>query len=485
MSFSFLTMEYRSGRVRCVVLLCVVFTVCGVIYLGYFCPEKVCALTSLRNQRQFNHKQIQHLYSRTAALERTSTNNDLVDGSNYVFESLHGKNSRNLPPSLSDDAMFDDGPASAATPWRVPYFSTEIKTEIQAEDESPPGSMEGQLNFPVKIVGVTFDDISLNSTKFAFDIKGRDVIVFLHIQKTGGTTFGRHLVHDLNLDKPCECKKKGKMRRKRCKCIKPFSNTDYWLFSRFSTGWQCGLHADWTELTSCVDSVLNKEEGGGRKQRRYYYITLLREPVVRFLSEYLHVQRGATWKRSRHWCGGHEATEEEVPPCYQGDTWEDVSLEDFLLCPSNLAINRQTRMLADLTLVGCYNASSLPQRQRDALMLASAKENLKRLAYFGLCEYQQVAQYVFEEVFRLHFLTTFQQFNETHVSSVFKDVTAEQLDRVRQLNHLDVELYEYAKRLMFQRLDRLKKLDPNFDTRFHDLAKQSSKTYQPEESDSN
>ena len=28
---------------------------------------------------------------------------------------------------------------------------------------------------------------------FEFDIKGSDVIVFLHIQKTGGTAFGKHL----------------------------------------------------------------------------------------------------------------------------------------------------------------------------------------------------------------------------------------------------------------------------------------------------
>ena len=26
--------------------------------------------------------------------------------------------------------------------------------------------------------------------------------------------------------------------------------------SRYSTGWKCGLHPDWTELTSCVDPYL-------------------------------------------------------------------------------------------------------------------------------------------------------------------------------------------------------------------------------------
>jgi len=26
-------------------------------------------------------------------------------------------------------------------------------------------------------------------------------------------------------------------------------------------GWKCGLHADWTELTECVDDYLNSKEG--------------------------------------------------------------------------------------------------------------------------------------------------------------------------------------------------------------------------------
>lgn len=43
---------------------------------------------------------------------------------------------------------------------------------------------------------------------------------------------------------------------------------------------------------------------------------------------------------------------EEIPPCYQGDNWEGVELDEFINCDSNLAANRQTRMLADLELIG-------------------------------------------------------------------------------------------------------------------------------------
>ncbi|KAK2545370.1 hypothetical protein Q9966_001188 [Columba livia] len=88
-----------------------------------------------------------------------------------------------------------------------------------------------------------------------FNIKGDDLIVFLHIQKTGGTTFGRHLVRNIQLEQPCECR----AGQKKCTCHRP-GKRETWLFSRFSTGWSCGLHADWTELTNCVPSVVDSKK---------------------------------------------------------------------------------------------------------------------------------------------------------------------------------------------------------------------------------
>ena len=38
--------------------------------------------------------------------------------------------------------------------------------------------------------------------------------------------------------------------------------------------------------------------------RNFYYITMLRDPVSRYLSEWKHVQRGATWKTALHMCDG-------------------------------------------------------------------------------------------------------------------------------------------------------------------------------------
>eukprot|EP00074_Homo_sapiens_P073737 XP_011529710.1 heparan-sulfate 6-O-sulfotransferase 2 isoform X5 [Homo sapiens] len=124
---------------------------------------------------------------------------------------------------------------------RLQAFSSPVPDPYRSEDESSARFVP-RYNF-------TRGDLL---RKVDFDIKGDDLIVFLHIQKTGGTTFGRHLVRNIQLEQPCECR----VGQKKCTCHRP-GKRETWLFSRFSTGWSCGLHADWTELTSCVPSVVD------------------------------------------------------------------------------------------------------------------------------------------------------------------------------------------------------------------------------------
>ena len=47
-------------------------------------------------------------------------------------------------------------------------------------------------------------------------------------------------------------------------------------------------------------------------------MTVLRDPVERYLSEWKHVQRGATWKAAGLRCNGRQATLQEVPFCFEG-----------------------------------------------------------------------------------------------------------------------------------------------------------------------
>lgn len=120
-----------------------------------------------------------------------------------------------------------------------------------------------------------------------------------------------------------------------------------------------------------------------------------------------------------------------------------------MACPYNLANNRQTRMLADLSLVGCYNLSIMSESQRWVMLLESAKRNLRNMAFFGLTEYQRKTQYLFEQTFRLAFIAPFTQLNGTRAASI--EVEPETQRRIRELNQWDVELYEYARDLFLQR----------------------------------
>ncbi|TRZ08882.1 hypothetical protein HGM15179_018225 [Zosterops borbonicus] len=183
--------------------------------------------------------------------------------------------------------------------------------------------------------------------------------------------------------------------------------------------------------------------------RNFYYITILRDPVSRYLSEWRHVQRGATWKASLHICDGRSPTTAELPSCYTGDDWSGCSLQEFMDCPYNLANNRQVRMLSDLSLVGCYNLSVMPEEQRNKVLLDSAKENLKQMAFFGLTEFQRKTQYLFEKTFNMNFISPFMQYNSTKASSVEIDKQTQQ--HIEALNFLDMELYDYAKDLFLQR----------------------------------
>uniref|UniRef100_A0A1I8AW96 Heparan-sulfate 6-O-sulfotransferase n=1 Tax=Steinernema glaseri TaxID=37863 RepID=A0A1I8AW96_9BILA len=398
----------------------------------------------------------------------------------------------------------------------IVYYLIDTQTEDSAyysplQSSSPRFTLEEMREFAFKNSMATdykpsfynrrnlsFNKI-LENNQYRFNIYGKDVLVFLHIQKTAGTSFERFLVNKLDVVRPCSCR----AAKKRCNCYRPHSQNEVmkrwtcivtlthlflfflvnhllvlscfevWLFSRYSTGWVCGLHADYTELfvSGCVDNALDKKEGleprrqsllnddsdhlGVHSKRRYFYTTFLREPISRFISEYRHVHRGATWLASRHMCNGRPPTPEELPMCFDPEIgWDGLSLDEFLNCPYNLAFNRHTRMLADLTLVNCYNTKGMDATTRDKVLLESAKTNLRNMAFFGIKERMQESQWMFENIFQANFTASLSEWNKS--KSHDTAVTPEQLERIKRSNHLDIELYKYAVKLFDKRLRKLK-----------------------------
>lgn len=150
-------------------------------------------------------------------------------------------------------------PGSECQLLHLSTFSSRLRAGSDPRDGDPYTAEDGALARFVPRFNFSQKDLE---REVDFNIKGDDVIVFLHIQKTGGTTFGRHLVRNIQLERPCECH----VGQKKCTCYRP-GKKETWLFSRFSTGWSCGLHADWTELVNCVPSKMNNRQAEQQLQR--------------------------------------------------------------------------------------------------------------------------------------------------------------------------------------------------------------------------
>lgn len=72
--------------------------------------------------------------------------------------------------------------------------NSDVGAALQLQSHHVEKSVHNAVN---SNIGLSYEDV-LNED-FQFDMDAHDVMVFLHIQKTGGTSFGKHLVRDLDL----------------------------------------------------------------------------------------------------------------------------------------------------------------------------------------------------------------------------------------------------------------------------------------------
>jgi len=240
----------------------------------------------------------------------------------------------------------------------------------------------------------------------------------------------------------------------KCNCFRPNSNK-VWLFSRYSSGWVCGVHSDFTSTiaSGCVDRYFSESEEGN--DRKYFLTTFLRNPVDRFISEYSHIHRGVNWSYTRGFCGRGFPTAAELPLCFDPEIgWSGVSLNEFISCPFNQAFNRQARMLADLNRVNCYS-SDYDRDSRDEIILESAKANLQAMPFFGIKERMDDSQFLFENVFKLRFTKSLSSWNISKSSHILP--ANKQIERIRELNNIDIKLYDFALNLFEERLKQIRK----------------------------
>ncbi len=290
-------------------------------------------------------------------------------------------------------------------------------------------------------------DTNLNNYEIEFDLS-YDTLAFLHIQKTSGSFWIDEIQNNLLAHTD----------------LHSWSNVCllnvcrwFWNFYEF---FGCDIHAGYNELSNCLDNVIINIG-------KLHMITILRNPLDRYVSEFQHVKRGATWERAVRACNEQPIYSNS---CYSGFTdWSNVSWNDFLGCEYNLANNRQVRMLANYNELGCdrlkcwlksSNCSLEMKIKYEDDLLENAKKNLLAMSFFGLTEYQSLSQYLFEKTFKnkFKFAKPFSVNKNRLGSKLLETVYKSSINEIEENNHLDVKLYEFATKIFFQRVSHFQSL---------------------------
>ncbi len=164
------------------------------------------------------------------------------------------------------------------------------------------------------------------------------------------------------------------------------------------------------------------------------------------------MQRGAWIFRTRNDCE-HDYAE----LCRKG--WRNSSeanMLEFVDCPWNMAANRQTKMIAayDESFGPCYFIDNQPSQFSDNLLFVKAKRGLRKMTFFGLTEFQVYSERLFLRTFNgaFNFSHNNDQLENSLADQTLKMFDKSTIEEIKRVNRLDLKLYEYAKRLFFERM---------------------------------
>ena len=130
-------------------------------------------------------------------------------------------------------------------------------------------------------------------------------------------------------------------------------------------------------------------------------------------------------------------------------------------CPYNQAHNRQTWMLADQAGIHCDRLKTMDKTKRDAVLLESAKANLRSMPFVGLTDEQELSAELFQRTFDVEFPKIWVQKKPTIYEKNIKKMSMEQKNQMIHLNKLDIELYQYGKALFYERVKNMRAYDSN------------------------
>ncbi|XP_071104180.1 heparan-sulfate 6-O-sulfotransferase 2-like [Haliotis cracherodii] len=282
--------------------------------------------------------------------------------------------------------------------------------------------------------------------RFYIDKIRHDCLVFVQIPYTGAEDLSTVLQNGLIYGMCRDCYGEPD-----CPCY--IYSRESVLFSSIKHPWPCGKYPGLRALEACIGASRNLGiRRRSFKNMRYLYMTLLRYPAHHFYHEWNEVKKHGWPKWSQVPLDKlHNASRE----CRAMSKGKDVSFQTFAGCPQNPAINRQTQMLAKMSLDECLSTTKMSERQCYDKMLSSAKDALKHMAFFGISEYSYMSQVLFEETFQLKVVGKYvlPPHMQTFMSSY--DISREEFDAISTLNKYDFLLYDYALELFFERYDTL------------------------------
>ena len=179
----------------------------------------------------------------------------------------------------------------------------------------------------------------------------RDTIVNIHIPKAAGSEFEERVLH--TIASPTPCAPAGTRDSFSCKpysmrCPRSEGSGEEWLLARNTKfGWGCGTHAGFDQQWRCLSKLSRKPSGAPLTavglNERARFISIMRDPVDRFVSEYEYSLDG--WHPGEP---GYKWTQCPPPENVTAMTCEPRrGLEAFAFCPLGQwqSHNRQTRML--------------------------------------------------------------------------------------------------------------------------------------------
>jgi hypothetical protein len=249
----------------------------------------------------------------------------------------------------------------------------------------------------------------MNYRPLKYPLRSGDQLFFMHIPKTGGTTLRAILETQF---KPEE--------------IGPFINKSLQLRLRESDPSE-----NWSQfrfLTGHFDYNIYKA-----LPRKPVYLTMLRHPVQRTISVYMHAIRDPNHK------------------LYRIVAEQQVSLSDFLQLPEakHRIYNRQTQMVAGVRWSDRKNTVS------EQTLLEIARVHLDEFAFFGLTERFEESIRLLTYTFDWQPIRHYEALNVTPPSSRRAVITPDILDAIMPHIQLDIELYRFAEELLEVRLQQM------------------------------